>query len=82
MSIYEIKKASRRGEVWAQDDKMQTLVHLNSHNMEAWMVKQLSACCDYGCMLNNDYIRLCKSGNSVKIDPQAYQKQEIITKDG
>ena len=32
------------GEVW-QDYKMQTIVHLRSQNIEAWMVKPLSAGC-------------------------------------
>ena len=33
------------GEVWGQDYKMQTIVYLRSQNIEAWMVKPLSASC-------------------------------------
>ena len=33
------------GEVWRQEYKMQTLVYLRSQNIEAWMVKLLSAGC-------------------------------------
>ena len=31
------------GEVWAQDYQMQTLMHPNHQNIEAWMMKPLSA---------------------------------------
>ena len=33
------------GEVWGQNYKMQTIVYLRSQNIEAWMVKPLSAGC-------------------------------------
>jgi len=33
------------GEVWRQDYKMQTLVYSRSQNIEAWLVKPLSAGC-------------------------------------
>ena len=33
------------GEVWGQDYKMKTIVYLRSQNIEAWMVKTLSAGC-------------------------------------
>ena len=71
-------KSTTKGEVWAQEDKIQTLGHLNSHNMEAWMVEQLSACCDYGCMLNTDYIRVCKSGNSVKLTHTHIRNRKLL----
>jgi len=47
------------GEVWRQDYKMQILVYPRSQNIEAWMVKPLSAgCVNTGCMLKitSDYI--------------------------
>ena len=34
-------------------------------------------CKNCGCMLNTDYIWLCKSSSSEKIDPHGDQKQEI-----
>jgi len=33
------------GEVWGQDYKVQTLVYPRSQDIEAWMVKPLSAGC-------------------------------------
>ena len=38
-------KCMVEAEVWGQDYKMQTLVYPNSQNIEAWMVKLLSAGC-------------------------------------
>ena len=38
-------KCMVEGEVWREDYKMQTLVHPRSQNIEAWMVKPLSAGC-------------------------------------
>ena len=41
----ETAKCITEGELWAQDHKMYTLIHLNSQSIEAWMVKPLSAGC-------------------------------------
>ena len=69
-----VQKANciKEGEVWAQNYKMPTLVHLNSQNRKVWMVStEYSCACKYcGCMLNTDHVWLSKSGNSEKIDVQ------------
>ena len=59
-------KYIKEGEVWAQNYKMLTLVHLNSRNTKVWMVSTECRCaCKYcGCMLNTDHVWLSKSGNS------------------
>ena len=38
-------KCIMEGEVWGQAYKMQTLVYPRSQNIEAWMVKTMSAGC-------------------------------------
>ena len=43
------------GKVWGQDYKTQTTVYLRSQNMEAWMMKPLSAGC-VNTVVNTDYI--------------------------
>ena len=75
----KMDKQQKHHEGWSLGTRRQkTLGHLNSHNMEAWIVEQLSACCDYGCMLNTDYIRVCKSGNSVKLTHTHIRNRKLL----
>ena len=62
------------GEVWGQDNKMQILVYPRSQNIEASMVKTMSAGKHCGCILNTDYTSQVVQR---KIDPHADQKQVI-----
>ena len=43
------------GEIWKQDYKMQTLVYPGNQNVEAWVVKTMSADC-VNTVMNTDYI--------------------------
>ena len=43
--VYKQQEYIVEGEVWGQDYKMQTIVYIRNQNIEAWMVKPLSAGC-------------------------------------
>ena len=65
-----------------QDYKMQTIVYPRSQNIVAWMVKPLSVGCVktvVACwiLITSDYIWICKSSSSEKIDPHARTYKEI-----
>ena len=71
-------KSIVEGEVWRQDFEMQTLAYPGSQIQRLGCeATECRLCKHCGCMLSTDYIWLCKSSSSEKIDPHMDQKQEI-----